>query len=163
MTEQTNIPAAETDQMDPIRGLIHQARQRVIAEDAARAAELRPKIAVAQEALDLREAHWAAEVADSEERFRKAQAVADAAQKLLIATRLERDSDCVPLRAEVARLTSLLHQPSAGFAQRDPANWKRVPGVAATPGSNTPHGQYWDPNETHPHGPLNPRMEGGRD
>jgi hypothetical protein len=91
------------------------------------------------------------------------QRAADAAQKAFNDAERARDAVCVPLRAKVAALKSQLHQPSAGFAQRDPRNWKRVPGVEATPGSDTPPGSYWDPNETHPHGPLNPRMLGGRD
>lgn len=146
---------SETDQMNPIAGLIRDARARTISDDIERAKDLVPKLKAARKALAEAEADGAAAVARRRAEFEASQRATDAAQEALRLAELARDATCVPLRAEVAKLTSQLHAPSTGFAHRDPNQWQRV-STAQTPGSDTLRGEYWDPYETHPVGGMNP-------
>jgi mannose-1-phosphate guanylyltransferase len=165
MDTDTNLPA-ETDQMDPIRGIVREARRRVIAEDIARANELRPQIAAEEAALANAEAVGAVEIERKRQAFVQAQAAAHAAQAAYIAAQRVNDARCVPARARLAALGAQLHRPSAGFGASDPGGqFKLVPGTDLGPAgaAGLRPDRYWDPSETHPHGPLNPRREGGRD
>ena len=163
MTDQANIPPESAeflkggvmtrDDEDITR------RQKWLHAATERGQQLRAAIAVATEALALREREYAARLVLSEKAMRVAIAAADAAQAVHTAEQHARDDACVPLRNRIADLTKELNKPRLD-PETERRQWQREPGAAPLQGGEKVGAERSDrtfyPDEVFPGGRNRP-------